>query len=301
MTGKGIHVIVLTAPTSTIGRLLVDDLLDRGAPLRLVARDPSRLAPEVRERAEVIEGSHGDAAVIDRACDGAETVFWLAPDNPAATNAETVYVDFTRPACEAFARHGVKRVVGISALGRGTPMAGRAGTVTASLAMNDLIAASGVAYRAVSCPSFMHNLLRQVGAIKEQGMFFLMADPDLKNPTVATRDIAATAARLLLDDSWKGSGQVACLGPEDLSPNEMARIISEVLGTEIGYRQIPGAALKERMTGFGMTDAMAQAMADMFDAKNQGLDNAEPRTAESTTPTTFRQWCEEVLKPAVTV
>ena len=27
--------------------------------------------------------------------------------------------------------------------------------------------------------------------------------------------------------------------------------------------------------------------------------NAEPRTPESTTPTTFRQWCEEVLKPAV--
>ncbi len=29
------------------------------------------------------------------------------------------------------------------------------------------------------------------------------------------------------------------------------------------------------------------------------LDNAEPRTAENTTPTSFRQWCEEVLKPAV--
>ncbi|GAA1883746.1 NAD(P)H-binding protein [Streptantibioticus ferralitis] len=292
--------LVITAPTSTIGRQLVDALLDLGAPLRLVARDPSRLAPEVRERAEVVEGSHSDAAVIDRACEGAEAVFWLAPDDPAAPSTEAAYVDFTRPACEAFARHGVKRVVGISVLGRGTPMAGHAGLVTASLAMNDLIAASGVAYRAVSCPSFMHNLLHQVGAIKDQGKFFMMIDPDLKSPTVATRDIAATAARLLLDDSWKGSGQVACLGPEDLSPNEMAQIISEVLGTEISYRQIPGAAFKERLTGFGMTDAMAQGMVDMFDAKNQGLDNAEPRTPESTTPTTFRQWCEEVLKPAVT-
>jgi len=34
-------------------------------------------------------------------------------------------------------------------------------------------------------------------------------------------------------------------------------------------------------------------------AKNEGLDNAEPRTAGSTTPTSFRQWCREVLKPAV--
>jgi len=44
---------------------------------------------------------------------------------------------------------------------------------------------------------------------------------------------------------------------------------------------------------------MAQAMLDMLDAKNKGLDNAEPRTPQSTTPTSFRQWCEEVLKPAV--
>ncbi|KMO94018.1 NAD(P)H-binding protein [Streptomyces roseus] len=291
--------IVITAPTSTIGRLLVDDLLDRGAPLRLVVRDPGRLAPHVRERAEVVAGSHGDAAVIDRACDGAEAVFWLAPADPAARSAEAAFVDFTRPACEAFVRHGVRRVVGISALGRGTPMAAHAGPVTASLAMDDLIAASGVAYRAVVCPSFMHNLLRQTGALREQHAFFMTIDPDLKSPFVATADIAATAARLLLDDTWRGPGEVACLGPEDLSPREMAQIVSEVLGTGIDYRRIPGAALKERMTGSGMSEAMAQGMVDMFDAKNRGLDNAAPRTPESTTPTTFRQWCEETLKPAV--
>ena len=44
---------------------------------------------------------------------------------------------------------------------------------------------------------------------------------------------------------------------------------------------------------------MAQATVDMMVAKDQGLDNAEPRTPESTTPTTFRQWCEEILKLAV--
>jgi hypothetical protein len=48
-----------------------------------------------------------------------------------------------------------------------------------------------------------------------------------------------------------------------------------------------------------MSEAMARAMVDMALAKNQGLDNAEPRTPQATTPTSFRQWCEEVLKPAV--
>ena len=44
---------------------------------------------------------------------------------------------------------------------------------------------------------------------------------------------------------------------------------------------------------------MAQGMLDMMVAKNEGLDNAEPRTPQSTTATSFRQWCKEVLKPAV--
>ena len=42
-----------------------------------------------------------------------------------------------------------------------------------------------------------------------------------------------------------------------------------------------------------------QITVDMMVAKDQGLDNAEPRTPQSTTPTSFRLWCEEVLKPAV--
>jgi hypothetical protein len=36
----------------------------------------------------------------------------------------------------------------------------------------------------------------------------------------------------------------------------------------------------------------------MAAAVEQGIDNAEPRTPRSTTATSFRQWCEEVLKPA---
>lgn len=48
-----------------------------------------------------------------------------------------------------------------------------------------------------------------------------------------------------------------------------------------------------------MSEPMAQGMTDMAAAKNNGLDNAEPRTPENTTSTSFRQWCEEVLKTAV--
>lgn len=122
---------------------------------------------------------------------------------------------------------------------------------------------------------------------------------DRKMPTCATRDIAATACRLLLDGSWGGTGHVAVLGPEDLSFNDMAAIMGEVLDKPIRYEQVSLEASKAGFIDRGMSDAMAQGLADMAWAKNEGLDNAEPRTPENTTPTSFRQWCEEELKPIV--
>lgn len=291
--------IVVTAPTGAIGRQVLANLLDGGEPVRVIARDPSRLPSHIRARVEVVHGSHGDIDVVHKAFAGADAVFWLVPPDPKAESVEAAYVDFTRPACAAFRSRGVKRVVGVSALGRGTAMARNAGLVTASLAMDDLIASTGVSYRALTMPSFMDNLLRQVEAIKNQGMFFSPMSGDRKLPTCATRDIAAAAARLLLDPSWSGRDHVAVLGPEDLSFNDMAQIMSEVLGKPVRFQQIPGDAFKARLTGFGMSEAMAQATLDMMVAKNEGLDNAEPRTPQSATPTSFRQWCEDVLKPAI--
>ncbi len=291
--------IVITAPTGLIGHQVLDNVLGSGEPVRVIVRDPSRLPAEARERVDVVPGSHSDTDVVDQAFAGADAVFWLVPPDPRADSVEAAYVDFTRPACDAFKRHGVQRVVGISALGRGTAAAAHAGLVTASLAMDDLIASSGVSYRALTMPSFMENLLRQVPAIKDRGIFVTPVSGDRRLPSCATRDIAATAARLLLDESWRGNGHVAVLGPEDLSFNDMAQIMSEVLDQPVRYQQIPAQALKDRLTGAGMSDAMAQATVDMMTAKDQGLDNAEPRTPQSTTPTSFRQWCEEVLKPAV--
>lgn len=291
--------IVLTTPTGDIGHQLLQTLVEAGEAVRVIARDPARLPDDLRERVEVVAGSHGDAEVVERAFAGADALFWLPPPNPRAESLDAAYLDFTRPACDAIRSQGVRRVVSVSALGRGTGLEDRAGFVTASLAMDDLLAGTGVAFRALTMPSFMDNLLRQVGAIKGQGAFYSPIDGDRKSPTCATRDIAATAARLLRDDSWTGQGHVAVLGPEDLSMNEMAAIVSDVLGRPVRYVQTPFEAFEAQLKGYGMSEAFVRGYVEMMRAKNEGLDDAEPRTAESSTPTSFRQWCEEVLRPAV--
>jgi hypothetical protein len=69
----------------------------------------------------------------------------------------------------------------------------------------------------------------------------------------------------------------------------------------VRFQQVPAETYRATLTGRGMSEAMAQGTVDMLLAKDKGLDNAEPRSPQSTTPTSFRQWCEEVLKPAVLV
>lgn len=75
--------------------------------------------------------------------------------------------------------------------------------------------------------------------------------------------------------------------------------MTEVLGSSVRFQQISFAPYKERFVQFGMSDAMAQGQTDMAEARAAGLDNAMVRTPENSTPTTFRQWCAEELKPVV--
>ncbi|MBO1754956.1 NAD(P)H-binding protein [Allobranchiibius sp. CTAmp26] len=276
--------IVITTPTGDIGSQVLELLAADSEDLRVVVRDPGRLADSVRDRVDIVQGSHGDAEVVDRAFAGADAVFWLAPPNPGAPSLDAMYSDFARPAARAITTHGVGHVVGVSALGRGTPVAGRAGLVTGTLAMDDLLGATGAAYRALANPGFMDNVLRQVDSIRDEGVFTEAAILDRPAPRVATRDIAAAAARLLSDRSWSGTSTLPLLGPQDLSPQDMAGIMSEVLGRPIRCERQSYDDLSGTLSGYGAGAAFTQGMADMMRAKDDGLDAGVPRTPRQRAP-----------------
>ncbi|WP_075213963.1 NAD(P)H-binding protein [Mongoliimonas terrestris] len=286
--------IVLTTPTGAIGSQLLARLIALNERVRVIVRDAARLDPAVRAAVDVVVGSHGDPAVVDRAFDGADAVFWLVPPDVRATSLTAAYADFSRPAADAVARHGVGHVVSVSALGRNTPWERRAGLVTASLAMDDLMASTGAAFRALTMPSFMDNMLRQAAALRE-GYFVWPDDGNARRPTCATDDIAEAACDLLLDRSWQGRGERAVLGPEDLSQVDQARILSDVLRRPIAFRPVSIADYAEALARHGASEAFVEGYAAMMTAKAEGMDNIVGRTPENTTRTRFRTWCEEAV------
>jgi len=198
-------------------------------------------------------------------------MFWLVPPRGLhqADGSERYYLDFTRPACKAAASRGVR------------------------------IEGTGTAYRALALPFFMENLLRQAQAIKDQGTFSMANAAGWPLPTIATRDIAAVAAALLLDASWSGQASVPVAGPDNLTPDDMAEVISDTLGRTVRYRQVPVADYQAMMLRRGASQAIAQDIADMTEAQNNGICDAEPRDPNSATPTSFRQWCQDTLKSAL--
>lgn len=290
--------IVVTTPTGSIGHQVLTHVIQAGAPVRVVARDPSRLPARVHEHAEVVKGATNDPAVLADALDGADSVLWVLPPDPSAASVHAHAMDFTRPLCDAVVAHGVRRVVGVSSLGRG--VARHAGQISAVLAMDHLIESTGVHYRSLAMPGFMENMLRQLEPIRSQGLFFGSLPADRRTPACATRDIAAVAAGLLLDGTWTGQETVPVPGPEDLSPDDMARIMSEELGRPVAYRRLPARAVQDGMVERGMSPAWAQGLTDMAAAVEAGIYDAEPGPERATTsPTTFRTWCREVLRPAL--
>ncbi len=288
--------IVLTTPTGNVGSQLLAELLNAGTePLRVIVRDPSRLDDAVRDRVQVIAGSHDDPAVLDQALDGAQGLFWLVPPTMQGNSAEEYYLSFARPAATAIRRYQVGHVVGISSAGRNWPHP--AGLLSAAHAMDVELERSGAAYRSLGMPFYMENLLRPLPRMTSEGVLSLPLSPDRPLATIATQDIAATAAGLLLDRIWEGTDQIPLFGPDHLTPNEMAATISDVLGSQVTFEQADLEQQTASAIQRGVPEGMARDFTGMYWAQQNGIYD-EDWSHASPTATSFRTWCETVLAPA---
>lgn len=284
--------IVITTPTGRIGRDILVRVQAAGAPVRAIARHPGKLPASV----DAVAGSHDDAEVLTAALDGADTLFWLVPPDFGAPDPAAHYERFTSALTAVLARHPV-RVVAVSSLGHGYRQ--EAGLLSPAWAMEDAIAATGVALRALRLPYFMENLLGQAELIGSQGMIAMANAPDQDLATVATRDAAAVAADLLLDAEWSDQAGVPVVS-DRLTPTAMTKTIADVLDREVRLTPITTQRLKAMLAERGASEGWALGVSDMVTAQNDGVYEAEPNGVPPASRTGFRDWCRQVLAPAVT-
>jgi len=288
--------IVVTTPTGQVGRHVVDGLLEAEESVRVIVRNPDRLSQEVADRVEIVTGNHNDPAVTMKAFEGAEAVFYLVPPEVAANDVRGHYRAFAKSTASALVAHDVGRIVAVSTLGRGYNK--EAGHLSAALEAEPVLEDTGVDYRTLRMPFFMDNLVNQVPALKAQGAFFMPNVADQQLLTVATSDIGAVAVDLLVDRDWIGQESVSVVGPDRLTPLQMAETLSDVLGSSIRYEQTSMDSYSANLLQYGMSQAWVRGLVDMAAAQNDGIYDLHGVDTAAGTSTSFRTWCEITLKPA---
>jgi uncharacterized protein YbjT (DUF2867 family) len=288
--------ITVNTPGGNIGRALTEALLDAGAQVTIISRNPDKVADLAGRGARLIKGEVDDERVLDEAFAGADAVFWL---NPPAIRPDFIeWSEATgRKAAAVAKRHGVSRALVLSSVGA---QAGHGtGPVSPMLVIEKAFEAAVPSSLALRPGFFMENVLRSLGSLASEGAIYSPVPGNVPFPQVATRDIAAAAAQELLDSKWTGHRVRGLHGPKDVSQDQTAEILSKALGRPVKYVQVTVDQARQTMSGMGMPDFAVNLYAEMYEAMLSGLMvSAEPRSAETTTPTTFEQFARDVVVPA---
>ena len=193
--------IVVTTPTGSIGSQLVEQLLAANEKVRVVARHPEKLAAEVRERVDVVQGSSDDESVLDRALDGRrEPVSRRAALLPGAERDRVLPTVHTACLRGDEAQRRLARRHGL----RHRPTRRCEGRRRDLVVRKDVeFERAGFHVRALWCPGFMENMLREVESIRTPVSSLVPRRPDVQAPLGRharhRRDRRTTAPRSVVD------------------------------------------------------------------------------------------------------
>ena len=132
---------------------------------------------------------------------------------------------------------------------------------------------------------FMQNFITQhLPAIIQEGCIY-SATQDGRVPFIDAADIAAVAVRTLVDPDLE-SGERVLTGPEALSYDDAADLISAASGLSVRHHRLSVEDLARRYSGFGLPEQYAEMLARMDDAIAHGR---EDRTTEEVEQVTGRK------------
>jgi uncharacterized protein YbjT (DUF2867 family) len=231
--------VLVTGATASVGRLLVDELVAAGLPVRALTNNPARAA--LPDEVEVARGYLGKPETLPAALAGIDTVY-LAP-LPAYVD------DFVRCARDA----GVRRVVVLS----GEPAEYEAQGDPSTwhyYRIERAIEAGGFDWTFLRPGQFMNNTLDWAPAIKAHGVVRAPYGGAVQTP-IDLGDIAAVARVVLLTEEFTGQ-KLTMSGPEGITPPEQVACIAEALGREVRFVELaPDEYLTEMAPAIGLETA----------------------------------------------
>jgi len=230
-------VILVTGATGRVGRLVVDELLHAGASVRALTRRLEHAA--LPAGFEVVAGDLTNPASLDSALDGAVTVFLVWTAAPA-----------TAPAVVARLAAQPRRVVYLSSphqtphpfFQQPNPMR------DLHVEIERLLAAASVDVTVLRPGMFASNALHWWAPQIRDGDVVRWPYADAETAPVDVRDIAAAAARTLIDRHHAG-GDYVLTGPESLSQAAQVHAIGDAIGRQLRFDELSPDEFRRETTG----------------------------------------------------
>ena len=289
---------VVAGATGNTGSVIAETLLSRGEKVRVIGRDANRLARFVKKGAEAAVVDVTDASGLTKAFRGARAVYALVPPNIGGADIRGYQEAVSDALASAIDKASVSHAVILSSYGA-DKQAGTGPVVGLHNLEQKLNQIGGLNAVYLRAGYFMENLLPQVDVIRNFGIVGGPVAADVRLPMIATCDIGAAAADILLKLDFTGKQSRELLGQRDLDCREAASVIGKAIGKpDLAYLQLPAEQLKPALTQMGMSPNMADLLLEMAGALNSGHMKAlEPRSARNTTPTSLEAFVAEEFVP----
>jgi uncharacterized protein YbjT (DUF2867 family) len=271
--------VLVTGATGRVGRVVVDQLIEAGVPVRALTRRPEAAAT-FPKNVEVVAGDLTVPESLDAALRGVGAVFlvWTVP--PA-----------TAPAVIRRLAAHAQRVVFLSSphqtphpfFQQPNPMA------QLHAGIERLIADTGLESTIIRPGMFASNTVAWWAPAIRAGDVVRWPYAAAETAPVDDRDVAAVAARTLYQDGHAGAGYVLT-GPESLSQAEQVQVIADVLGRGIRFEELSPDDFRrttERSWPRPVVDMLLTAWAATM-GRPAFISSAVPDILGSAR--TFRQW-----------
>jgi uncharacterized protein YbjT (DUF2867 family) len=144
------------------------------------------------------------------------------------------------------------------------------GLITSSHLLEQTLGDLPIAHAFLRAGWFMENHAWDVTTAKSEGRIFSNLYPlDRKFSLVATADIGKAGADVLRQE-WTGTRYIEVAGPEQYSPNDIARAFTTALRRTIEAVAVPRDRWTEFFVDQGMPQGRTEPRAEMVDGFNSG-------------------------------
>ncbi|MDX6431658.1 MAG: hypothetical protein QOE54_4024, partial [Streptosporangiaceae bacterium] len=229
--------ILVIGATGNVGRHVVSGLLEAGARVRALTRDPDAAAlpagaDAVRGDLSGPDGPDG----LEAGLDGVGSVFLVWPFGTA---------EGAPPVLEAVGKYA-RRIVYLSSMGVREDLERQADPITQFHAdIERLIERSGLEWTFLRPGGFATNTLGWAQQIRA-GDVVRWPFGAMARPLIHERDIAAAAVHALIDDGHGGAKHVLT-GPEALTQVEQVHAIGVALGRPLRFEETPREAARQQL------------------------------------------------------